>query len=173
VIIGAMTIQPLLFGDFFKGIIRVADQHPAMAALAKNFHGWGGMGVHAFVTLPFWLMIAGVAAAYYCYMINPALPAAVQKRFSGIHTLLDNKYYMDRFNEIVFAGGSRALGKGLWKIGDQSLIDGAAVNGSARLVGWLSGVVRQMQTGYVYHYAIAMILGVAVLLLWVTPLIKR
>ncbi len=172
-LIGLLAVGPMLFGDYFKGIIAVADKHPAMADLAKGFHGWFAMGMHAFSTLPFWLMVAGVALSYYMYMVNPALPAAISKRFRPLHTLLDNKYYMDRFNEIFFAGGSRALGHGLWKVGDQGLIDGALVNGSARLVGWISGIVRHVQTGYIYHYAIAMILGVAVLLLWVTPLIKR
>jgi NADH-quinone oxidoreductase subunit L len=172
-LIGLLAVAPMLFGDYFKGIIAVADKHPAMADLAKGFHGWFAMGMHAFSTLPFWLMVAGVALSYYMYMVNPALPAAISKRFRPLHILLDNKYYMDRFNEIFFAGGSRALGRGLWKIGDQGLIDGALVNGSARMVGWLSGIIRHVQTGYIYHYAIAMILGVAVLLLWVTPLIKR
>jgi NADH-quinone oxidoreductase subunit L len=172
-LIGLLAVAPMLFGDYFKGIIAVADKHPAMAELAKGFHGWFAMGLHAFSTLPFWLMVAGVALSYYMYMVNPALPAAISKRFRPLHILLDNKYYMDRFNEIFFAGGSRALGRGLWKAGDQGLIDGALVNGSARMVGWLSGIIRHVQTGYIYHYAIAMILGVAVLLLWVTPLIKR
>ena len=124
-------------------------------------------------TLPFWLAVAGVAFAYYCYMINPALPASIKRSFGGVHRLLENKYYMDRFNESVFAGGARLLGKGLWKGGDQVLIDGLAVNGSARLVAWFSSMARLVQSGMIYHYAIAMIVGVAVLLWWFVPLIKR
>jgi NADH-quinone oxidoreductase subunit L len=173
VIIGLLTIAPMLFGDFFKGVITVDARHPAMAAISEHFHGWAAMAVHALQTLPFWLAVAGVAAAYYCYMVNPALPAAVRRQFSAIYTLLDNKYYLDRFNEIVFAGGARALGGGLWKAGDQALIDGVAVNGSARLVGWFAGLLRGIQSGFIYHYAIAMIVGVALLIWWFVPLLKR
>jgi NADH-quinone oxidoreductase subunit L len=163
----------MLFGDFFKGVIAVSDRHPAMAELAKHFHGWASMGVHALVTLPFWLAVAGVAFSYYCYMVNPALPAAIKRSAAGVYKLLDNKYYMDRFNEVVFAGGARLLGKGLWRGGDQALIDGLAINGSAKLVGWFASVARLAQSGYIYHYAISMIVGVAVLLWWFVPLIKR
>ena len=99
--------------------------------------------------------------------------AAIARSASGIHRLLENKYYLDRFNEIFFAGGARLLGRGLWKAGDQVLIDGIAVNGSARLLGWIASLVRWVQSGFIYHYAIAMILGVAVLLWWFVPLVKR
>ena len=173
VLIGLYTIAPMLFGDFFKGVIHVSDKHPAMAELAKHWHGATAMATHALTTLPFWLAVAGVAFSYYCYMINPALPASIKRSFSGVHRVLENKYYMDRFNEIVFAGGARLLGKGLWKGGDQVLIDGLAVNGSARLVAWFSSMARLVQSGMIYHYAIAMIVGVAVLLWWFVPLIKR
>ena len=171
-LIGALTIKPMLFGDFFNNVVMVMDKHPAMAEMGKGFHDWMSYGMHAFTTLPFWLMVAGVALSYYCYMINPKLPAAVQQRFGGIYRLLDNKYYMDRFNEVFFAGGSRLLGRGLWKVGDQGLIDGLLVNGSAKLVGGISSIVRWWQSGYLYHYAIAMILGVAFLIWWFVPLIK-
>jgi NADH-quinone oxidoreductase subunit L len=122
------------------------------------------MATHALTTLPFWLMVAGIASAYYCYLINPAVPAALKRVFSPLYTLLDNKYYLDRFNEIVFAGGAKAFGKGLWKGGDQAIIDGVLINGSARLVGAIAGILRWVQTGYIYHYAIAMIVGVGGLL---------
>jgi NADH-quinone oxidoreductase subunit L len=173
VLIGLYTVGPMLFGGFFDGVIVVDDRHGAMAELAGHFHGWVAMGLHAFVTPVFWLAAAGVASAYYCYMVNPALPAAISRTFSGVHRLLDNKYYLDRFNEVVFAGGARALGGGLWKGGDQALIDGVAVNGSARLVGWFAGALRWIQTGYIYHYAIAMILGVAALVWWFVPMATR
>ncbi|MCX7200877.1 MAG: NADH-quinone oxidoreductase subunit L [Burkholderiales bacterium] len=173
VVIGAIAIGPMLFGDVFKGVITVDARHEAMAELAKHFHGWAAMGVHALQTLPFWLAVAGVAAAYYCYLINPALPEAIRNRFSAVYRLLDNKYYLDRFNEVVFAGGARALGGGLWKAGDQAVIDGLAVNGSARLVGWFAGLLRGIQSGLIYHYAIAMIVGVALLIWWFVPLLKR
>ena len=173
VVIGAIAIGPMLFGDVFKGVITVDARHEAMAELAQHFHGWAAMGVHALQTLPFWLAVAGVAAAYYCYLINPALPEAIRNRFSAVYRLLDNKYYLDRFNEVVFAGGARALGGGLWKAGDQAVIDGLAVNGSARLVGWFAGLLRGIQSGLIYHYAIAMIVGVALLIWWFVPLLKR
>jgi NADH-quinone oxidoreductase subunit L len=174
VVIGAVCIGPLAFGDLFKGVITVADRHPAMAELGKLYHGWMAMGMHGFVTLPFWIMVAGVVSAWYCYMVNPKVPAWFADKFSFIRNIFENKYFMDRFNEIVFAGGSLKLGRGLWKVGDQAIIDGGLVNGSARLVGWFSGLVRQVQTGFLYHYAFAMIVGVAVLMLWIVlPLLRR
>jgi len=173
VLIGAIAIGPMLFGDYFKGVITVAERHPAMAELATHFHGWAGMATHALSTLPFWLAVAGVAFAWYCYMVNPALPAAIRNATGGINRLLENKYYMDRINEVVFAGGARLLGTGLWKAGDQTLIDGLAVNGSARVTGWIASLVRIAQSGLIYHYAVVMIAGVAVLLWWFVPLVKR
>jgi NADH-quinone oxidoreductase subunit L len=165
VVIGFMTIGPMLFGDFFKGAIFVnATAHPAMLELSKIFHGPAQMATHALTTAPFWLAFAGVACAYYMYMVNPALPAAIQARVQPIYTLLENKYYLDWFNENVLARGARALGTGLWKGGDQAIIDGALVNGSWKLVGLLSAVVRHFQSGYLYHYALTMILGVFVLM---------
>ncbi len=165
VVIGFMTVQPMLFGDFFKDVIFVdAARHPAMAAIASAFHGPMAMAQHAFSTVPFWLALAGVAVSYYMYMVNPALPAAIQRMFRPLYTLLENKYYLDWFNENVLARGARLLGVGLWKGGDQALIDGAVVNGSWKLVGWISGMVRRLQTGYVYHYALVMLLGIFVLM---------
>jgi len=165
VVIGFMTIQPMLFGDFFKDAIFInGEKHAAMEELAKAFHGPAQMAWHALTTLPFWLALAGVATSYYMYMVNPALPAAIKTRVQPIYTLLENKYYMDWFNENVLARGARALGTGLWKWGDQTLIDGALVNGSWKAVAWVSGVVRRVQSGYLYHYALAMIVGVFVLM---------
>ena len=172
VLIGLVTIGPMLFGDFFAGAIFVDPEHPAMAELASHWHGWVPMGLHGFLTLPFWLMVAGVACAWYFYLVNPAVPAAISRRFSGLQALLDNKYYLDSFNEKVFAGGARLVGTGLWKGGDQSVIDGL-INGSARLVGWLARVFRTVQTGFLNHYAIAMIVGLAVCLVWFIPLLTR
>ncbi len=173
VILGAIAIGPMLFGDWFKGVITVAPTHGAMTELAHHFHGWVAMALHALQTLPFWLMVAGVASAYYCYMVNPALPESISRTFSGVQHLFDNKYYLDKFNQVFFADGARAIGTGLWKVGDQSIIDGAAVNGSARIVGWLAGLVRGIQSGFIYHYAFAMIVGVALLVWWFVPLLKR
>ena len=165
VLIGYFTVNSMLFGDFFKGVIFVdAAKHPAMADLAQHFHGPVAMALHAFSTMPFWLAVAGVAMSYYMYMVNPALPAAIKRTFSPIYNLLENKYYLDWFNENVLARGARGLGIGLWKGGDQVVIDGLFVNGSWKLVGWVASVVRRLQTGYIYHYALAMILGIFVLM---------
>ena len=172
IIIGALAADSMITGEYFKGVITVfADRHPAVAALAEHWHGWVAMALHGFTSLPFWLMVAGIATAWYFYLVNPAIPARLQQTFKGIYTILENKYYLDRFNEWFFAGGARRLGSGLWKRGDQGLIDGLVVNGSARLVGWFSRVLRQGQTGFLNHYAIAMIIGLAFLLFWFLPLL--
>ncbi len=165
VVIGFMTIEPMLYGEFFKGAIFIdAEKHAGLEEMAKAFHGPVQMALHALTSLPFWLALAGVATAFYMYLINPALPAAIKSRVQPIYTLLENKYYLDWFNENVLARGARALGTGLWKGGDEALIDGALVNGSWKVVGWVSSTVRRLQSGYLYHYALAMILGVFVLM---------
>jgi len=167
VVIGFLTIDPMLFGDFFKDAIYIdGEKHQAMADLMLEFHGPVAMALHAFTTLPFWLALSGVALSYYMYMVNPALPAGIHRMFMPIYTLLENKYYMDWFNERVLAPAARALGTGLWKGGDQAIIDGAVVNGSWRLVGFVSSIVRRFQSGYLYHYALVMLLGVFVLMTW-------
>ncbi|MBF8177185.1 MAG: NADH-quinone oxidoreductase subunit L [Burkholderiaceae bacterium] len=164
VLIGFFAIQPMLHGDFFKGVITVSDTHGAMAELKEHFHGAVAMAIHGVSTAPFWLALAGVVTAYYCYMINPRVPAWFYKHFHALHTLLENKYYMDKFNEVVIAGGARLLGGGLSKVGDKTLIDGLIVNGSAKVVAWSSRVIRVFQSGYIYHYAFVMILGMLGLL---------
>jgi NADH-quinone oxidoreductase subunit L len=165
VVIGFLTIQPMLFGDFFKDSIFInLEKHPAMEELAKAFHGPAQMALHGLMSLPFWLALAGVALAYYLYMVNTALPAKIKAKAEPLYKLLDNKYYADWFNENVLARGARLLGVGLWKGGDQGVIDGFFVNGSAALIGRIAGVVRWLQSGYIYHYAFGMILGVFVLM---------
>ena len=165
VVLGFMAIAPMLFGDFFKDAIFVDDtKHEAMKTLAKDFHGAAQLALHGLVTAPFWLAVAGVALSYYMYIINPALPAKIKARIEPLYTLLDNKYYMDWFYENVLARGARMLGMGLWKGGDQTLIDGGVVNGSWKLVGLVSCLVRRAQTGYLYHYALVMILGLFALM---------
>ncbi len=165
VLIGFFTIEPMLFGAFFKDAIYVNHElHKAMETLRQEFHGPLQLALHGLSAAPFWLALAGVASAYYLYMVNPGLPAAIQARVQPLYTLLDNKYYMDWFNENVLARGARALGTGLWKVGDQGLIDGLLVNGAWKWVGRMSAAIRQMQTGFLYHYALAMILGVFVLM---------
>ena len=165
VIIGFMTIEPMLFGDFFKDSIFVnLERHPAMEELASLFHGPVQMAVHGLTAPPFWLALSGVVLAYYLYMVNPALPAAIKRNVNPVYQLLENKYYLDWFNENVLARGMRGLGTVLWKVGDQKIIDGALVNGSWKLVGWISGMVRRLQSGYIYHYAFGMIIGIFVLM---------
>jgi NADH-quinone oxidoreductase subunit L len=164
VLIGYFCIEPMLFGDFFKDVIVVAEKHTAMAQLAEEFHGAAGMGWHAFSSLPFWLALAGVLSAAYCYLLNPRLPAWCQQHFGFLYRLLDHKYYLDRFNAIVFAGGAQRLGQWFSNRGERDLIDGLMVNGSARWVGWFSTVARGLQTGYIYHYAFTMIVAVALYL---------
>lgn len=165
VVIGFITIQPMLFGDFFKNVITVnLEKHPAMQELVKLFQGPVQMALHGFTAAPFWLALAGVVTAWYMYMRNPALPAAIKGKCEPLYTLLENKYYLDWFNENVLARGARGLGMGLWKVGDQKLIDGALINGSWKLVGWVSSMVRRLQSGFIYHYAFGMILGVFALM---------
>lgn len=165
VLIGFFTIGPMLFGDFFKDAIFVnAEIHQAMKVLGEEFHGPVQLALHGLMAAPFWLALAGVALSYYMYMVNPALPAAIKRRVEPIYTLLENKYYMDWFNENVLAPAARGLGVALWKFGDQAVIDGAVVNGSWRIVGWISGLVRKVQTGFLYDYALTMVLGVFVLM---------
>ena len=165
VLIGYLTIQPMLFGDFFKDSIFVNMQlHPSMKALGEAFHGPAAMAIHGLSTLPFWLAVAGVALSYVFYMLKPEWPAAIKKTFSPVFNLLENKYYLDWFNENILGRGARALGTGLWRVGDQTIIDGAVVNGSWKLVAWVSGSVRKVQSGFLYHYALVMILGIFVLM---------
>ena len=165
VVIGAMALMPMLSGDFFQGVIHVdGARHPAMAELAENIHGWWQMALHGFVGWPFWLALAGVVSSYYMYLVNPALPAAIQRASGPLYTLLENKYYMDWLYQNVFARGARLIGTFLWQVGDRGLIDGLIVNGSWKVVGWFAGVVRRLQSGYLYHYALMMILGIFVLM---------
>ena len=137
-----------------------------MAELAKEGHGVASFMTHGLLSLPFVLAIAGIAAAYYCYIVNPSLPARIRERMGAIYTLLNNKYYFDRFNDWFFAGGARRLGGLLSNVGDRSIIDGFFVNGSAKAIGWASALLRHMQSGYVYHYAFTMIIGLFALLTW-------
>jgi NADH-quinone oxidoreductase subunit L len=159
VVAGAWLCDALLFGGYFKDTIVVLAQHPAMATVAKTWHGWLAYGLHAFVTVPFWLMIAGAVVAWYCYLINPKVPAAIKSKLKFINCILENKYFFDWFYEQVIARGSRVLGQGLWQRADRGLIDGLLVNGSAKVVGAIAAVTRRLQTGFIYHYAFAMIIG--------------
>jgi NADH-quinone oxidoreductase subunit L len=167
VLIGFFTIDPMLFGHFLADAITVnGDKHHAMHELAQAFHGPLAMASHALGSAPFGLALAGVVTAYVLYMVQTAWPAAIQKVLQPLHTLLDHKYYLDAFNEQVLARGARWIGTGFWRWGDQALIDGAVVNGAWRWVNRISLWVRQGQTGFLYHYALAMIMGVFLLMTW-------
>jgi NADH-quinone oxidoreductase subunit L len=164
VLIGYITIEPMLFGNWFRDAIFVADHHVGLSELAATFTGPLAMAAHGLQTAPFWLAIGGVGLAWFFYLVRPDIPAAIQRKFQPLHTLLENKYYFDRFNEIVFASGSRRLGGGLWKGGDRAIIDGIMVNGTARTIGLIAQISRLFQSGHLYQYAFAMIIGLFVML---------
>jgi NADH-quinone oxidoreductase subunit L len=166
VLIGWFTVGPLLFGDYFDGILLVAAVHDTLGELGKGYHGPMGFVLHGIMAPPFWLAMAGLGTAWYVYMKRPQIAANVKARFDWLYVILDRKYGFDEFNQAVFAAGSRGLGKLLWMVGDRALIDGMAVNGSARTVGWFASVVRVVQTGYLNHYAIVIIVGLLGLLSW-------
>ena len=161
------SVGPMLFGDYFGDTITVFKEHDVLGQLGEHYTGVMGFVLHGVMGLPFWLALSGVATAYYLYMKRPDIPAQIKTKFAGIHRLLDNAYGVDDFNASFFADGSRKIGNFLWKIADVKGIDGILVNGSARLVGWVSGAIRHVQTGYLYHYAFAMIIGLLVLVSWV------
>ncbi len=165
VIIGYMTVEPMLFGGFFKDAIFVnAEAHPVMEELTHEFQGAMTMALHSVLSPVFWLALAGVVSSWFLYLKRPDLPPKIKAAFLPIYTLLDNKYYFDRFYEIVFAGGARLLGRGLWKGGDEGVIDTFIVGGSVRAVGLLATTIRFFQSGHIYHYAFTMIFGVCALL---------
>jgi NADH-quinone oxidoreductase subunit L len=167
VVIGFMTIQGMLYGGFFEDAIFInPEKHPAMEEMKNEFHGAVAMALHGLTSLPFWLALAGVVTAYVFYMVKPAIPAWIKSKFGFLYTLLENRYYFDWFNERVLSAGARLLGRGLWKGGDVAIIDGVLINGSARAVGAFASVVRVVQTGYLYWYALVMILGVILLMTW-------
>ena len=165
-IIGWLTVDTIVFGNYFDEPILVLREHGAMAALKSIYHGELGFVLHGFSGPAVYLAAAGVGAAYWIYMKNPSFADTAKSKMEPLYRLLEEKYYFDRFNQLVFAGGSRAAGTLFWRIGDAMVIDGLVVNGSARLVGWFSGVVRVVQTGYLNHYAFTMIAGLILLLGW-------
>jgi len=165
VVIGYLTIEPMLYGNFFKNAIFInAEAHPVMEEMAHEFHGALAMAIHAVSSPVFWLALAGVVLSWFFYLKRPEIPKAIKAACGPIYTLLENKYYFDKFNEVFFAGGARLLGRGLWKGGDVAVIDGLIVGGSVRLVGLVSMMARFFQSGHIYHYAFTMIFGVCALL---------
>ena len=173
VVIGYLTIESLVFGSFFADAITVNNEaHPAMARFAEIFENPLAMVAHAFFTPPLYLALGGAVAAWYMYLVNPALPAAIGRALKPLVTILENKYYMDWFNENVLARGARGLGIGLWKGGDRGVIEGGVVNASWKLVGLVSAAVRRAQTGFLYHYALVMIVGVLLFMTYFVWLAK-
>ena len=165
VIIGYLTIQPMLYGDFFKDVIFVdAAAHPVMHEMAQEFHGAMAMVTHSITSPVLYLAIGGVAAAWFLYCAAPQLPAKIQAACKPIYRLLENKYYLDAIYFAVFARGARVLGNLFWKVGDTMIIDNGIVNGAARAVGSIAAQVRKMQTGFVYTYAATMVFGLLVMI---------
>jgi len=173
VIIGYITVMPMLFGNFLGDAIHVnATLHPSMTELEHFIHGPLELALHALVSPAFWLAVSGVVVSWYMYLINPAVPAAFKRALQPLYTILENKYYLDWFNENVLAKGARGLGIGFWKGGDQGIIEGGVVNASWKLVGLVSKVARLFQTGYLYHYALVMIAGLVMFLTYFVWLAK-
>ena len=163
---GWVYIEPMLFGGFFGSAIQVLPRHDVLAHLREDFTGVTAFVLHGITGLPFWLAVFGIATAAVFYLRRPEIPRFLKEKFSGIYTILCNKYGIDDFNDWFFAGGVRKLGGVLWKIGDIKIIDGFFVNGTARTIGWASSIIRHFQSGYIYHYAFAMLIGVFVLITW-------
>ncbi|MBK8162422.1 MAG: NADH-quinone oxidoreductase subunit L [Gammaproteobacteria bacterium] len=163
-VIGAFTIGPLLFGGWFGSAIEVDPAHDTLAHLGEHFTGAAGFVLHGLLGLPFWFAMAGLATAWFVYLKRPGIADAVQRRFALINKVLEHNYGFDQFNDFFFAGGGRRIGRLFWRAGDVTVIDGAMVNGTARGIGWIAARVRHMQSGFLYHYAFAMILGLLLLL---------
>ena len=164
VVIGAVGVGSMVYGDYFGNSIVVAHEHNVIAHMAEEYHGVVPFIIHGLTQLPFILAMAGLATAWLLYVQSPGMPARIVASLSLLHKILLEKYGADRFNDWFFAGGARGIGRLFWKVGDVALIDGLLVNGSARAIGWWASVVRELQTGYLYHYAFAMIIGLLVLL---------
>ncbi len=164
VVVGWWAAEPLLFGGFFGDAIRVLPGHDSLAHLRGEWHGAAAFALHGFVVLPVWLALAGAAGATYIYLFNPGLADRIRDALKPAYRTLDKKYWFDEFYQNIVAAAGRGIGRAMWKGGDETVIDGIAVNGSARSVGWLSALVRRIQTGRLYNYAFAMILGLIVLL---------
>ncbi len=163
IFIGALLIEPMLYGDFLSDSIYVSPDHKPTADSLVNFNGWYGMGVHGFMTVPFFLVITGIFCAWIFCVRNKEVTEAMKAKLWVFVKLLEEKYFFDRLYSWFFSSGSRSLGTGLWKIGDIFIIDNLLVNGAAKTTRFLAFIVRQIQTGLIYHYALMMILGLVIL----------
>ena len=169
IVIGYFTIEPVLFGGWLSESITVLPQNDVVAKVGEHFHGPTAMALHGVQTAPFWLMLGGFALATFIYMVRPATANTLQQKFPKLHALLENKFYVDELYQKLFISRTVSIGNGLWKKADAGLIDGWLVNGSAKLVGNLAARIRVWQSGYLYHYAFAMIIGlIGILAIWVT-----
>ena len=164
VLAGMVAVGPMLFGEYFGESIIVHYEHDVLGHMADNYHGVFGFITHAFLQPVIYLAFFGLFVAWYCYVKRPDIPQRIATSTSLIYTVLTEKYGFDRFNDWFFASGARGAGQVLWRAGDVALIDGLMVNGSARTVRWWAGRIRLFQSGYLYHYAFAMIIGLLVLL---------
>jgi NADH-quinone oxidoreductase subunit L len=164
ILIGFFTVGPMVFGDFFGDAIFVREAHDTLAAVGRDFHGPVGFGLHFWQSPVFWLAFAGFALATWLYLLAPGTSAKFRKALAVPYRILEDKYGFDELWIKGFAGTGVKLGRMFWKGGDTALIDGVVVDGSAAFVDRLAGVARQMQSGMLYHYAFAMILGLIGLL---------
>jgi NADH-quinone oxidoreductase subunit L len=164
--IGYLTMDGMLFGDWFKDVLFVLPQHDTLAELGKGLHGPNSMIAHGFAGPALYLALAGLLVAWFIYTKKPEIAETIKSRLEVVYRALDKKYWFDEAYQFLFAGGSRGLGKVLWDKGDRLIIDDVIINGSARTVGRIAGWIRHVQTGYLFHYAIAMILGLLLLLTW-------
>lgn len=164
-------IEPILFGDYFGSAIQVLPEHATLAKVGEDF-SMAGFFAHGLLSAPFILALLGVGSAWYLYEKRPDLPEKWSNNIKFVYNMLVNKYWIDDFNDWFFAGGVRGLGRSLWNIGDVKLIDGLMVNGSAKTIGWISSIIRNIQTGYLYHYAFAMIIGLVVMVVLFVTLAK-
>jgi len=169
VVIGYLTIEPVLFGGWLADSLTALPQNDTVAAVGHHFHGPAAMATHALQTAPFWLMLAGFVLATFIYLLRPAVADRLQARLPRLHALLENKFYIDELYQALFINRTLRIGNGLWRKADAGLIDGWLVNGSARLMGALAARVRVWQSGYLFHYAFAMIIGlIGIIAIWVT-----
>ena len=166
VVIGWLTVGPMLFEGFLGNAIHVIPKHDVLAEIGEHYHGPWSFVVHGVQGWAFWLALSGFLTAWFVYMMRPQIADQIKSKLGWLHKLLDKKYWVDEVYLAVFGGGSRGLGKVLWFGGDRAIIDGLVVDGSAKSVKWIAGVVRYVQTGYLFHYAVAMILGLLLLLTW-------
>ncbi|MCH8506585.1 MAG: NADH-quinone oxidoreductase subunit L [Ectothiorhodospiraceae bacterium] len=166
VLIGLITVMPMMLGDWFGDAIRVLPANDVLASVAASYDSAWALVLHGFVAAPLYLAAAGFATAWYLYIKRPDLPGRLQQRFSLVHRVLEKKYWFDELHLNVFAGAGRGMGRFFWKVTDAGLIDGVLVNGTARTIGRVAAALRRSQTGFLYHYAFVMIIGLLVMLTW-------